>query len=404
MFPQPALPTLGFSALYDAWNRLAQVSEGSDLVAAYAYDGRNRRIESRTYTAGILDETRHLYYSDAWQVLEERVDSTTAPADAQYAWGIRYVDELICRDRPWGSEALALGGGAPGLAAPAGAGGFAGPLEDDTSSQSSFSSESSHSSQSSDSSGSSETSQSSSSRDERERIYALQDANFNVTGLLDAFGDVLQRFVYEPYGTDSVRTPSWSPTTDAYDWRYRFAGYRAEGTTMVLHVRSREYSVVLGRFLSRDHAEYLYDRNLYAYVGSKPLVFTDSLGLGHVEGGVVGAITFCMDFCTGHWRVTGWVWAGAGWRTDWGDVFVGAGKYIEGNIWEGQTNRLFECGECHTQCCGEGLPGVDGLEGVGPEAFSKDSKGTKRVRRLISHFLSAAALSLQRSSACSMLN
>lgn|GEM_PF-4488645 len=35
-----------------------------------------------------LDETRQFYYSDQWQVLEERIDTVTT-AEKQYLWGIR---------------------------------------------------------------------------------------------------------------------------------------------------------------------------------------------------------------------------------------------------------------------------------------------------------------------------
>ena len=62
------------------------------------YDGVNRRIVKKSYTAGVLDETRHAYFSDQWQTLEERVGSTTT-ADRQFVWGMRYVDDLVLRDQ-----------------------------------------------------------------------------------------------------------------------------------------------------------------------------------------------------------------------------------------------------------------------------------------------------------------
>ena len=54
---------------------------------------------------GELDETRHFYYSDQWQVIEERVDSSTDP-ERQFAWGIRYVDDLVLRDRDAANKEL----------------------------------------------------------------------------------------------------------------------------------------------------------------------------------------------------------------------------------------------------------------------------------------------------------
>ncbi len=67
------------------------VTDGTNTVAAYRYDGRDRRIVKMAYTAGVLTETRHSYFSDTWQVLEERV-GTAATTDRQYVWGIRYID------------------------------------------------------------------------------------------------------------------------------------------------------------------------------------------------------------------------------------------------------------------------------------------------------------------------
>ncbi|HVS71952.1 MAG TPA: hypothetical protein VHQ47_11910 [Phycisphaerae bacterium] len=145
---------------YDHLNRLTKIVDAStsDTVAEYQYDGQTRRIVKKTYTSGTLTETRHFYWSSAWQDLEERVGSSTS-ADKQQVWGIRYVDELVCRDD----------------AVP-------------------------------------------------ERIYVCQDANFNVTALVDTSASVLQRFIYEPYGQPAVLNASWASTTDSYNWVWRHQG------------------------------------------------------------------------------------------------------------------------------------------------------------------------------------
>ncbi len=80
--PQPANLTSSFDATWDAWNRLVKLQDGSDTVAEYGYDGLNRRIIKKIYDTGTLDETRHCYYSDQAQCLEERVDSSTDAAIA----------------------------------------------------------------------------------------------------------------------------------------------------------------------------------------------------------------------------------------------------------------------------------------------------------------------------------
>src|SRR5690606_38588554 len=87
-----------FTATYDAWNRLVKLEDTSGTVAEYEYDGLNRRIAKTTGST-----TRRAYYSDQWQVLEERVGASSS-ADSQYLWGTRYVDDLVLRDR--GSERL----------------------------------------------------------------------------------------------------------------------------------------------------------------------------------------------------------------------------------------------------------------------------------------------------------
>ena len=37
-----------------------------------------------------------------------------------------------------------------------------------------------------------------------ERLYVQQDANYSVTSLTDTSGEVVERYVYDPYGTGTV--------------------------------------------------------------------------------------------------------------------------------------------------------------------------------------------------------
>jgi RHS repeat-associated protein len=92
--PQPATPTSGFTAVYDAWNRMVSISAGS-TVGKYQYDGRGFRIVKLTYTSGTLSETRDFFFTSGWQDIEERVSGSMVE---QYVWGARYIDELVCRD------------------------------------------------------------------------------------------------------------------------------------------------------------------------------------------------------------------------------------------------------------------------------------------------------------------
>ena len=57
--PKASDPTQSYTATYDAWNRLIRMAAGDDKVAEYEYDGVKRRTVQKTYTAGVLGETRH---------------------------------------------------------------------------------------------------------------------------------------------------------------------------------------------------------------------------------------------------------------------------------------------------------------------------------------------------------
>jgi len=88
-----------YDGKYDAWDRLIEVKvTGGSVVATYRYDGLKRRVTK--VTGG---NTRHYYYSNRWQILEERLNALTT-ANRQFGWGLRHVDDLILRDR--GSERL----------------------------------------------------------------------------------------------------------------------------------------------------------------------------------------------------------------------------------------------------------------------------------------------------------
>jgi RHS repeat-associated protein len=215
--PQPGDPPKTYTATYDAWNRLVKVvdDDTDDTVAEYQYDGANRRIVQKSYDEGDLDETRHLYYTQPsqWQVVEERVDAETDP-DRQFVWGLRYIDDLILRDR-------------------------------DTNGDGSL----------------------------NERLYALQDANWNLTGLIDTAGDVQERNAYSAYGTPLFLTPSFGGrVSSSFDWETLYAGYRWETLTELFHVRHRVLNTVLGTWCQRDPLGYTDTPSLYEYLGSLPLI------------------------------------------------------------------------------------------------------------------------------------
>jgi len=213
----------GQQYVYDAWNRLVAVKDsGGATLETYAYDAAGRRVVEDDGTTA-----RDLYYSKDWQVLEERVGGA---AVAQNVWSLGYVDDLVLRDRD-----------ADGNAATGGLGKSGSGLE--------------------------------------ERVYVQHDADHNVTALTDASGAMQERFVYDPYGSVTILSPSWSSTADAYAWVYLHQGGRYDAASGLYDFRNREYSPTLGRWMQRDPAGYVDGSNLYQDERSNPTAFTDPSGL-----------------------------------------------------------------------------------------------------------------------------
>jgi RHS repeat-associated protein len=214
--------------VYDAWNRLVGVKaddsgEPGDTLATYGYDGTNRRIE-KIVTEGA---DNHYYYNHQWQLLEQRQSPIANPQSlTSYVWSPRYVDSPVVRfhDANGDGDLLDVG--------------------DNT-------------------------------------RYYTTDANHNVTATIDAAtGDVVERYVYTPYGTATVYDDDWAnpvaPTTDGP----LYCGYFFDAETGLYQVRNRYYDASLSRFISRDPIGFAAgDMNLYRYVRNEPTGGTDASGL-----------------------------------------------------------------------------------------------------------------------------
>jgi RHS repeat-associated protein len=173
----------GHTLIYDAWNALVQVKNGSTVLETYGYDALNRRITENPGTV------RDLYYSMLWQVLEEDV---SGGMQDQYVWSPVYVDALVERDTP------------------------------------------------------------------TQRMYVEQDADFNVTALVDTSGNVQERYVYDPYGAVTILAANWTTRSgSSYGWIYLHQGGRFDNATGLYGFRNRDYSPTLGRWLQNDPIGYL---------------------------------------------------------------------------------------------------------------------------------------------------
>jgi RHS repeat-associated protein len=230
---QEADPDEALLFVYDGWNRLVKVykddgesqgviDESDTLVATYEYDGLGRRIQK---TVG--ETTDDYYYNESWQVLETRRDGDPDPLD-QFIWDPRYVDSPVVRFHDGNTDGDYMDTG------------------DNV-------------------------------------LYYTTDANWNVTALVDAAtGDVVERYMYDPYGKVTVLEDDWTPrevNASAVANDILYAGYRFDAETGLYDVRNRAYHPTLGRWLQRDPAGYVGGMSLYAYVSGNPAGLTDPMGL-----------------------------------------------------------------------------------------------------------------------------
>jgi RHS repeat-associated protein len=207
--PIPSALTTGYTATYDAWNRLVSLANGSTTVATYAYDGMNRRVIKGIYTSGSLDHKEHAYFNEGWQILEVRKEvSGTINSNPleQYVWHPFYIDAPVLRDYD------AATSGSP------------------------------------------------------TRYYYAFDANFNVTAVTGATGTPVERYYYSPYGTltfldASFNVLSGGASTIANSVTYTGRSFDAESG--LLYFRHRYYHNALGTFISRDPGGYVDSANLY---------------------------------------------------------------------------------------------------------------------------------------------
>jgi RHS repeat-associated protein len=210
-FVNPAKLTANLTAIYDAWNRLVAVKDGASFVAAYAYDGLRRRVVKKSYSGGSLKETRDFYFSDQWQVLSEAVGGAV---DKTYAWGLRYVDELLWRfDSAW-KRSYAM-------------------------------------------------------QDANGNCTAICDTSGAVQERYqyDPYGN---RVVLNP--SWAVITSS------AYNWDVAHQGLVLETSIGLYDCRNRLYVPSLGVWIQRDPQGYGSGSNLYEYLLSNPLIYLDPLG------------------------------------------------------------------------------------------------------------------------------
>jgi RHS repeat-associated protein len=111
------------------------------------------------------------------------------------------------------------------------------------------------------------------------RLYAQHDANMDITALVNTSGSVVERFSYTPSGIATVLSPSWSATTDSYNWLFRWQGGRYNTTDGLYTFGYRNYSPTLGTWMQEDPTGYAAGPNVYQAMLGAPIENTDPYGL-----------------------------------------------------------------------------------------------------------------------------
>jgi len=229
----------GYLYTYDYENRIVKIEkpDGADFgsdpdpVAEFDYDTQGRRI--RVYDA-VLDTETRFYYSDNWQVLlETDYDSgTSTETDLRlFVYG-NYIDEVLFMEDTDGTDTT-----------PA------------------------------------------------RHYYYLHDHLYSVVAVLGPNGGLLQgeRYEYDAYGNVTIMDRLYSPLANSqYGNPYTFTGRRLDaldgGDLLLMDYRHRTYDPYTGRMMQHDPLAtlkngYVDGMNLYEYVGSNPLVYSDYLGM-----------------------------------------------------------------------------------------------------------------------------
>ena len=222
--------------IVDDVRRQRQPDQRRRPARRYTYDAWNRLVEvesggsttavhehdalNRQAQSGTTTPTDERWFSLQWQVLETR------PSDGktmQFVWCPVYVDAMVARDRDTDAN---------------------GTLD--------------------------------------ERVYALHDANFDVTALVDTSGTVIDRFRYDRYGTFTVLDPDWATDADGVSdvaWAFYFQGFRFDTHGGGYDVRSRYDLTALGRPVQADPLGYPDGMSRYEWEKSNSQFYTDPQGL-----------------------------------------------------------------------------------------------------------------------------
>jgi RHS repeat-associated protein len=123
--------------------------------------------------------------------------------------------------------------------------------------------------------------------------YYTHDHLYDSAALLDSSGSVVERYEYDAYGNPYILTSQYAPRdTSQYGNPYMFTGREVDildaGSLKMQYNRNRNYDYYTGRWLTPDPMPYIDSLNVYEYVLSKVLKYTDPYGLMGIGGKING--------------------------------------------------------------------------------------------------------------------
>ena len=172
--------------------------------------------------------TSYLYYTSSWQLIETRTNGTAnSDVTSQAVWSAAYINAPVLQDTY-----------SAGVVQP------------------------------------------------NSRLYFVQDANWNTTAVVGYNAttqtwDVVQRFVYSPYGNIIILNPNFTaaPAGTVPIVNNLYQGMALDPVTGLYYERARWYGPSLGTWISQDPAGYINGANSYQFVMSDPVGSSDPWGL-----------------------------------------------------------------------------------------------------------------------------
>jgi len=114
--------------------------------------------------------------------------------------------------------------------------------------------------------------------------FFVHDHLYSPVALIGVGTTVLERYEYDAYGQPTIWDATFSTkrTSSLYANPYMFTGRRVDmldsGSLKIQYNRNRYYDYYMGRWFTQDPMGYVDGLNLYEYVRSDPMLFTDPSG------------------------------------------------------------------------------------------------------------------------------